>query len=857
MKLRTLMSVAAVLQAVGTFASPSWTFTPAGASVSDGSAGTIASSDGVWELKVLIVKASDKTLSIGSKPDSTQAGGGHAFVRGSGDLDLRGAVTRANTSEAWKIVNLNWGSLGRGASTGFVSPGSLYAPTTLKAMNRCFACTDSCYQSFTNVVVDAPDFNKLYERVFTTGVNTNLDRLVFRAPALTEIPNNGFSYSNANPDDAAQPKLWGSSYDEWDLTGVTSVGDAAFLGRHIHGTLNLPKVRTIGMEVFYNCTNDTKVLLSPDLKTLTRIGSKAFFQEQWGSNRYVTDSTLKEIVLGGASGFTIMTNAFKGQLALSSVSFTGAKPTYAIKADGIVFGGSNAAKSMAFYVPDNEEWADVIALATPATDAEKAAWASAHPDYLPIWGVVPASAFHTQNDQYIGFYAKRVSKPKFFFDERFGDNVTFESLGPWPAASDGTWPTNNTFRITVTVGEGGSFTRWYGDMPKDLCGQQTLEVSGDRLVDVRWLLPRITHPWTLDTSTKTIGNGIWKLHIAYASSTTLTLGNTESGTWGEVGRALTGTGSGYLDVGGAITDGSGNRYTIANVQGGHDCLGSTSEKAGPTVFVSPGTLRGAFFNYQHFGSSSADESKLEALVVDEPGVTSGFSNGWLLGGTNVRYLQLLIPSVPSIDKNAFNRWSGSTFELNFSLCDFSSVTNVGEQAFYFCRAARGELDLPSAKIIGPYAFSGCANLQAVYLATNRHEAVSEIASGIFVESPSVEKLVLNLAANATWPSSVSTLREVWFVGPPPTRTSLGNMLGALPETTGAKACVVYVSRNMGEWSSLASAPTAEELATFPGDAGDLLGVFRKDPSASPTKGVAWIVNRASPWDPKGLLLFIR
>ena len=172
MKLRTLMSVAAVLQAVGTFASPSWTFTPAGASVSDGSAGTIASSDGVWELKVLIVKASDKTLAIGSKTDSQQAGGGHAFVRGSGDLDLRGAVTRANTSETWKIVNLNWGSLGRGATSGFVSPGSLYAPTTLKAMNRCFACTDSCYQSFTNVVVE-DGITEIGARFFKECLNLN------------------------------------------------------------------------------------------------------------------------------------------------------------------------------------------------------------------------------------------------------------------------------------------------------------------------------------------------------------------------------------------------------------------------------------------------------------------------------------------------------------------------------------------------------------------------------------------------------------------------------------------------------------------------------------------------------------
>ena len=856
----SVLIAAAVLQTVGVFASPTWTFIPAGASVTDGSAGTIASSDGVWELNVLVASASNKTLSLGSKKDSQQTGGGHAFVRGSGDLDLRGAVTRANTSEAWKITHITWGALGRGASSGFVGQGSLFAPTTLVSLNRCFACVDSCYQSFTNVVIESSAFNQLYEQVFTSGVDTNLNRLVFKTPALATIPNNGISVSWANPDNASQPKLWGSSYDEWDLTGVTSIGDYAFFGRHIHGTLNLPKISSIGNFAFHECTNIVRALLSPDLKLLKYVGMKAFNQNQWGTNRYVDDSTLREVVMGGAFGFTITTNAFSSQKALSSVSFTGAKPIYDINDGGIVFGTtSRPAKSMAFYVPDNEEWADVIAQATPATDAEKSAWSAAHPDYLPIWGVIPASVFHTANDQYIGYYAKRIKKPELFFDARLGDNATFESLGPWPAASDGSWPTNNSFRITATVGAGGTFTRWYGDMPKDLCRQQSIEVTGDRLVDVKWLLPRITHPWTFDTVTKTISNGIWVLHVYYASSSRLTLGN-ETGTWHEYGRTLTGTGSGYLDLGGPITDANGNNYTIINLQGGDYGLGGTETKAGPSVFVSPGTLTGDFLKYRHFQSSQASYSDLEVVVTDEPNIPGGFANGWWFNNTKVRYLQFIVPKVPNISNNTFNRYGMSPIDINFSQCDFSGVTNVGTQAFYFSTGARGAVDLPSVKRLGEAAFYGAEGIQGVCLATNRHSAIEAVGSQAFRGCLSLEKVVLNQAAGTTWPANGFTecpLREIRFLCPPPTLESLRNMLNSIVETTGGKQCTVYGSRANGTWSALASEPTVEELAAFTGDAADLFGVFRKNPTTTPALGNAWIVNRLSPWDPRGFLMRLR
>ena len=841
---------------------PTWVFKPSG-SLADGGSGMIVSSDGVWELNVRIVKASEKTISLGAYTDAQATGGGHAFVKGSGDLDLRGVVTRESTSEAWSIINLAYGSLGRGASTGFLEQGSLYAPLTLTAMNRCFVSTDNCCQSFTNVVVESAKFTSLSEQVFTSGVDTNLNRLVFKAPALASIPKNGFSVSWANPDNATQPKLWGSSYDEWDLTGVTTVGSRAFLGRHIHGTLDLPKVAMIGERAFHECTNMMKVLLSPELKQLKLVDEYAFNQLQYGGNRYVDDSTLMEIVMGGAFGFTIKTNAFNGQSALVSVSFTGVQPTYDIDYAGIVFGTkASVAKTMAFYVPDNAEWADVIAQATPATDAEKSAWSEAHPDCSPVWGVIPASVFHTANDQYIGFYSKRVSKPKIFFDARLGDSVTFESLGPSPAASDGSWPTNNRFRITATVGDGGTFTRWYGDLPKGLCGQQTIEVSGDKLVDVRWLLPRITHPWTFDTSAKTISNGIWELHVFHASTTQLTLGNDKDGTWGEIGRALTGTGSGYLDLGGPITDKNGNSYTIANFQGGNSGFGSTATKAGPSVFVSPGTLTKDFLNYKHFLCADEKDSDLEVLVVDEPSVTGGFTGSWLFSGTAVQYLQFIVPRLPSIAKNAFNRYGLSPFDVNFSVCDFSSITNIGEQAFYFCSGVRGELDLPSIKSMGAHAFNSCISLQAVHLATNRNEAVSEIATSAFANCLSLEKIALDQAEGTTWPQSGLSgcpVREVRFFGPPPTRESLSNMLRSLPETTGAKPCTVYGSCafGVGSWRSLASAPTAEETAAFRGNAEDLIGVFRKDPASAPTMGCAWVVNRPSPWDPRGFLFLVR
>lgn len=846
-------------------AAPTWVFTP-DSTPSDGAGGTIVSSDGVWELKVRVVKAADRTLSLGARTDSEKAVGGHAFVKGTGDLDMRGAVTRADASgEAWKIVHLSYGALGRGATGGFTEYGSFYAPTTLVSMDQCFCCETGHYQSFTNIVVDAPGFTTLKSQVFVigSGVTTNLTRLVFKTPSLQNVPDNGFSATWANPENATQIKLWDTCWDDWDLTGVRTLGNGAFYGRHIRGTLDLPEVRTIGVFAFHQCTNVVRVLLSPERKQLELIDATAFRQNQWGTNRYVTDSTLEEVVMGGAFGFTIKTNAFNGQLALSSVSFTGAKPVYDINEGGIVFGGNNPEKTMAFYVPDNEEWAEVIAQATPATEEEKAAWLEAHPDYLPIWGVVPASVFHTQEDQYIGFWSKRVRTPEMFFDERFGDGATFESLGPYPAASDGSWPTNNTFRIKAIVGDGGTFMRWYGDMPKDLCGMQTIEVTGDRLVDVQWLLPRITHPWTFDWGSNTISNGIWRLHAQYASANLLTLGHSGVGSWNEYGRILTGTGSGYLDLGGKITDSNGVEYEIKGIQGGHNTLGATTEKPGPTVFLSPGTIRDHFFKYKHFSSESDDKSDLEVLVVDEPLVASGFEAGWLLGGTKVRRLQLLIPEIASLYKNAFNRYGFPEVDINFSCCDFAGVTNVGEQCFYFGAGVRGKIDLPSVKTVGSAAFYFCEGLEAAFLATNRTSAVTSMLANTFAYCRSLARIVVNLASGDVWSGGVTPditgLKEVWFLGVPPTREGLSGLLGSLKETSGAKSCTVYGSRafKSGEttWGSLADAPTETEIAAYDGERQDLVGVFRKDRTSS--VGCAWIVQRASPWDPKGLVFIMR
>lgn len=863
-----IMAVVVVAGALGALASPDWTFVPAGTPANGGS-GTITSSDGMWTLNVRVTDASKKTLSLGQYLDTNAKGGGHAKVSGSGDLDLRGTIIRSGTSETWTLTHLTYGCIGRGETSGFTDPASFYAPTTLQTMHQCFMCTSTDYhQAFTNVVVDAPNFNKLStDKIFIlgSGVDTNLWRLVFKTPALATIPNNGFSVSWANPDNEQQLKLWGSNFGEWDLTGVTSLGDYGFFGRHIGGTLNLPKVQKIGYDAFYNTTNMTKALLSPELKQLRLIDQNAFFENQWGSNHYVDQATLREVVMGGAFGFTIKTNAFCGQTALTYVTFTGAKPIYDIQDDGVVFGrrGSSGqkAKTMAFYVPNNAEWADVIAQATPATDAERQAWSTAHPDHDPIWGVVPASVFHTANDQYLGFYAPRIKAPKFIYDTRTGDGATFESLGPYPAAADGSWPTNNSFRITAVIGAGGTFDRWYGDMPKEFIRQQTVVATGDKFMDIRWLLPRITRQWTYDTSARLLKNAYWELHAYPKSGTALYLGS-QTGDWNGKGRSLTEKGGGYLDLGGPIVGTDGKSYAIVDLVSGSGGLGATATKPGPTVCITPGTLTGAFLNYQHF---SGETQTLEALIVDEPAVTTGFDNnsGWLLGGRQLRYLQFIVPKLGKVGRNAFNQWDMPDVEMNFSTFDLSSVTNVDYQAFYFCRKARGALDLPKLKVFGDYAFYGCGSLPCAYLATNRHEAVETIGSQIFRDCLSLEKLELNLASGTVCPENFlygsTAVREIRFLGLPPTRESLANLLRYAPETEGAKGCTVYgstwqVAPGGLTWASLASVPTAGESAAYVGET--LLGIFRRDLS-KPTKGSAWLVARDSPWDPRGMFLIVR
>ena len=152
----------------------------------------------------------------------------------------------------------------------------------------------------------------------------------------------------------------------------------------------------------------------------------------------------------------------------------------------------------------------------------------------------------------------------------------------------------------------------------------------------------------------------------------------------------------------------GNTYTVTAIADGNSSTG-VFYNSGITSIAFPSTLQ-SIGNYAFSRSGLTGELNLGGCTsLTSIGDTAFYGCSGLTG-------ELVIPSsVTSIGSAAFISCSGFT-SVDLSGC--TSLTSIGRQAFQFCRGLTGELNLgecTSLTSIEYYAFYGCSGLTSISL----------------------------------------------------------------------------------------------------------------------------------------------
>lgn len=812
----------------------------------DAAAKTIT--DGNWTLKTYARYTSGDLELLGVGASLTSTAAGNAYVSGSGDLNLDKPIYTAEGSTR-VISDIAKSALAMGDKlTSIVYPrtlgvhlrmgGTSTATGTVNWENY-LAKDATTPTALTNIVMNCPHVLHADSAYTLWNMTTYgaLRNLTLKMPKLQTIGDNAFYCA----DKTATGALEGSNFSDWDLSAVETIGYRAMNNVMASGVIDLPRIESIGVKAFSSDKRVTGVELSPERCTLGEIGEEAF--------KDATD--LQHVTIGGAKGLTIAANAFGGCSSLASVIFTGAKPTFtAADASTPVFGASQAARTMAFYVPKGvDEWKAVVEGATPLSEAEKAAFATAHPELPVPFGVVAANVFHTTNEQLIG-YAEHYYVLETTHDSFFGDNVTVAA--PENCRRNGKYRAGTSVTVTATAnpspekGGAGTFSAWYLDVDDALRTSNPLEF---KIARPTRLYARFTHPWTYDGTAKTLSNGNWTLN-AYPNDATkgyLTLG-LASGGLATGSLFATTEGEGVLDLGGPISDGNGKTWQITKLPASRQHLSARpcdGKGLGMTAFLSPGTLASVYANV--WGSPLGPNGGFptcEMIVLDETcsssfaGWDCYFYYQWRLGR-----LVLRLPNITNLCGNsgAF-LWYADAYDTDLGWWRLDSVETVGAG---FARISQildsagtnpgfschGVLRLPSVKDIKAGAFLNCRYVDGLEFGdatrslalTNYNAGYSgkyswAIANNRNLRSIRLGGRTLNVRAGCIYNNP--NLRSISFMGAKPVLEAEGATVPQAVIGLNEKQIEILLPADSAELSS-ATDVLSDEAATFKRDNPDL------------------------------------
>ena len=305
-------------------------------------------SDGNYTLRGWIRDAAKNYLAIGGRAAAASQAEGWALTTdadgkfvGSGDLDLRGAVTVDGAPSAWTITHIGQKAFLNVSDAPF---DVCILPTTLRSMDS--ETFQSCgrYSGFTTFRLVAPEMTgDLPNNTFL--VNTHLTKVLLQIPKVTRL--GGYWKRTGYDNFMAETDV-----SDWNLAAVQKLyhhdgnvedrkaNSWLFRFSKFRGTMRLPSLQILNAHAFINCPN-MAALEAGRNGTLEYVGYSA-----------VTNCpALGSLVLGGAAaGWTISSNAFNA-VNLTNVTFLTTPPAYE-EAETVVFGTAETpARQIAFHIP--------------------------------------------------------------------------------------------------------------------------------------------------------------------------------------------------------------------------------------------------------------------------------------------------------------------------------------------------------------------------------------------------------------------------------------------------------------------------------------------------------------------------
>ena len=852
-------------------------------------------SDGNYTLRGWIWDAAKKHLAIGGRAATASQAEGWALTTdadgkfvGSGDLDLRGAVTVDGAPSAWTITHIGQKAFLNVNDAPF---DVCILPTTLRSMDT--ATFQGCGSSsgFTTFRLVAPEMTgDLPNNTFL--VNTHLTKVMLQIPKVTRL--GGYWKRTGYDNFMAETDV-----SDWDLAAVQKLyhhdgnvedrkaNSWLFRFSKFRGTMRLPALQILNAHAFINCPN-MAALEAGRNGTLEYVGYSA-----------VTNCpALGSVVLGGAAaGWTISSNAFNA-VNLTNVTFLTTPPAYE-EAETVVFGTAETpARQIAFHIPPrgtrgwDANWSRFARAARAPADAERAAFAKRFGAFAAegLVGLVPPALFRTAREQWLVCGRSPVLRHAVraaVFDPRFdGDAV---EVSPAPDA-DGRYAAGT--RVTLTARPNaakGRFVRWRGTVPEARENEASLTLVLDRDLD---LTAQFAHDWTFTPMDPEkgfvagggyISNQVWKLAVTVTDAAK---GEIQYGRWAN-GSAWTDFGEGMLDLNGRVlwTDETGNTrelavtgYTASVFQGPGQTVKVVDNGVEqnvyqeyipaaryPRAFVLREDLDaplGQVFRYLGSGGPVTN------LVFECPTMTADpYTDGFC--GYAMRAGRLRTPRITRVP--AAYTWSLGDVDVSDWRLD--AITDVvgeltGNWGVYRGMFAGGQtftgtLHLPALATVQTNAFRAASKMEAVELGSNT--VVTSIGTKAFKGCSSLARIQLragrDLAVGEDAFEGTAALKVLAFTfEAPQDPTAVDNMLAGATEEVAASADppVIYASRAMGwtrEKIARIQPPTEAERAACPPWVANapVVGVWR---TASGARR-AWVVHAPSKDDPRGTYLFLR
>lgn len=837
--------------------------------------GVACISNGTWVVAATMQNAEKRRLRIETN------GYENAYLNGVDNaetLDLRGTVMDA-TGGVCTITHVAQYALGADSVKGTAK--AFVAPTTLecglwgwfngrpKDLNGQSIAEPTA--NYTNIVIDVPGWFEKIDggQLPGTAQTLNWDLTL---PKLLHVYAGALTESKHKAKISTQTGVFKTN----SFLSVKTIGDNALSNRRFSGVLNLPQIETIGnWGAAGNGGGDgktgfTDIALSPTAKTLRYLGDGCL-----GWNPRLTN-----VVIGLAANNQISHQIFNGCGNLTRVEFTGAPPNFTEKAGYVVFNA--AARATTFIVPNAEEWwnwlktfeesGDFVRL----SDEEVLAYHNANPGLPVRIGTVSTNVFHSAKEQYVAVAYDMAAVDEWVtYDSFFGDAVEIASCDFAPV--DGKLPLGSDYSATLVAkpnaARGGTFLGWYGDVPGGKVTNETIAVSLAYRANGRrpWLFARFAHPWTVtveaDGKNAVADNGQFRIQATVSDSErrTLALGRDAACSF----YAPDNTGDGVCDLGGAVTDASGEAWTFSALSWKGSAFSSAKDNSvpGASALVTPGTL-GSWPNAQIFHASSC-RATYETIIVDEPAAT-GTLCGWMF--SDQKKLRRFIVRAPKFDFDA--KLDGAFYgtqvkDTDMGWWDLPGLVRFGKVAsditvnlvgWNTSSAMHGALTLPSASVVGTRVFMNDGAIFALALGTGgKNSRVTAIGGAAFQNCTGLTNVVLNAAADlsvgADAFAGASELKTVTYLGPVVDEDAFGKLLAGVEASDADKPVRVYVSAFQGWAAAPYVSPVDESEKPYLPDGERVIGVYRA--GAAAPGGKAWICHRSSPFDPAGTMLIFR